>query len=104
MADDIIIDYDLASKELEDIKKCVENLYATRAGSQPLDREFGIDYDGIVGMPIEVAKNQLALEITEKTERYEPRVAVDSVDFKVDALSGQIIPIVHLVKGEADDE
>ena len=104
MGEDIIIEYDFASEELEDIKKNVENLYATRAGSQPLDREFGIDYDGVVGMPLEVAKNQLALEITEKTERYEPRVAVDSVDFDVNAASGQIIPIIHLVKGEADDE
>lgn len=102
--ENIIIDYDFASEELEDIKKCVENLYATRAGSQPMDREFGIDYDGVVGMPLEVTKNQLALEYTEKTERYEPRVAVDSVDFNTNAESGQIIPIVHLVKGEADDE
>lgn len=104
MGEDIIIDYDLASEELEDIKKCVENLYATRAGSQPLDREFGIDYDGVVGLPLEVAKNQLALEYTEKTARYEPRVVVDSVDFEVNAASGQMIPIVRLVKGEADDE
>lgn len=104
MGEDIIIEYDFASEELEDIKKCVGNLYATRAGSQPMDREFGIDYDGIVGMPLEVAKNQLALELTEKTERYEPRAAVDSVDFKTNAESGQIIPIVHLVKGEANDE
>lgn len=98
------VDYDFVSEYMENIKKCVENLYSTRAGSQPLDREFGIDYDGIVGMPIEVAKNQLALEFTGKTERYEPRVAVDFVDFKFDAESGQMIPIVHLVKGEAADE
>lgn len=96
----ITVAYDFISEELEDIKKCVENLYATRAGSQPQDREFGIDYDGIVGMPIEVAKNQMALEITDKTERYEPRVIVGSVDFEADAVSGLLIPIVHL-KGEA---
>lgn len=98
------VEYNFTSEELEDIKRCVENLYSTRAGSQPLDREFGLDYDSVVGLPLEVARNQLALEITEKTERYEPRVIVDSVDFTIDAVSGQLIPTVHLVKGEADDE
>ncbi len=102
--EEFILEYDFTSEELEDIKKCVENLYSTRAGSQPLDREFGIDFDSVVGLPLEVAKNQLALEIMEKTERYEPRVAVDTVDFTVNAVSGQLIPTVHLVKGEADDE
>lgn len=102
--EEFILKYDFTSEELEDIKKCVENLYSTRAGSQPLDREFGIDFDSVVGLPLEVAKNQLALEIMEKTERYEPRVVVDTVDFTVNAVSGQLIPTVHLVKGEADDE
>lgn len=101
---DTTIEYDFTSEELEDIDRCVKNLYSTRAGSQPLDREFGIDNDSVVGLPLEIAKNQLALEIMDKTERYEPRVAVDSVDFKIDALSGQLIPTVHLVKGEANDE
>lgn len=98
------MDYDFVSDEMEDINRCVNNLYSTRAGSQPLDREFGIDYDGVVGMPLEVAKNQLTLEYMEKTDRYEPRVKVDSVDYEVDAVSGQIIPTVHLVKGGANDE
>lgn len=101
---DITVEYDFTSEELEDIKRCIENLYSTRVGSQPLDREFGIDYDGVVGLPFEVAKNQLTLEIVEKTERYEPRVAVESVDYTEDAVSGQLIPTVHLVKGEVDDE
>lgn len=104
MVGSISVDYDFTSEELEDINKCVKNLYSTRAGSQPLDREFGIDYDSVVGLPLETAKNQLALELIEKTARYEPRVAVDSVDFTVNAESGQLIPTVHLVKGEADDE
>ena len=100
----VSVDYDFTSDELADIDRCVRNLYATRAGSQPLDREFGIDYDSVVGLPLEAAKNQLALEYIEKTARYEPRVAVSSVDFKMDAVSGQMIPTVHLVKGEANDE
>ena len=102
--ENISVEYGFTSEEFEDIKRCVENLYATRAGSQPLDREFGIDYDRIVGLPLDIAKNQLALEIIDKTERYEPRVVADSVNYIVDAMSGKITPIVHLVKGEADNE
>ena len=104
MGENFALEYDFTSEELEDINRCVENLYSTRAGSQPLDREFGIDYDSVVGLPHEVAKNQLTLEYIEKTARYEPRVAVDSVDIEVDAMSGQMISTIHLVKGEADDE
>lgn len=99
-----VVEYDFTSDDLEDIDRCVRNLYSTRAGSQPLDREFGIDYDGTVGLPLEAAKNRLALEYMEKTERYEPRVKVDSVDVAVEAESGQLIPKVRLVKGETDDE
>ena len=104
MIENITIDYEFASEELEDINRCLKNLYSTRAGSLPMDREFGIDYDIVVGLPLETAKNRLALEYIEKTARYEPRAAVDSVSFKIDAVSGQLIPTVHLVKGEADDE
>lgn len=100
----VSIIYGFESEDMEDIKRCVDNLYSTRAGACPLDRDFGIDYDKTVGLPVEVAKNQLALEYVEKTERYEPRVAVDSVEVGVDANSGQLIPTVYLVKGEADDE
>ena len=87
-----------------DIKRCLNYLYSTRAGSQPMDRDFGINYDGVVGKPIEVAKNTLALEIISKTEKYEPRVIVDSVDFSVDELNGQLIPIIHIMKGDENDE
>ena len=102
MIDSII--YDFESDELEDIKRCVENLYSTRAGSQPMDREFGIDYDGIVGLPLNVAKNQMAIEIIDKTERYEPRVAVDDIEADADPVTGQLVIKVRLVKGDVDDE
>lgn len=87
-----------------DIRRCLEFLYSTRAGSQPMNRDFGIDYDNIVGRPIEVAKNTLALEIISKTEKYEPRVIVDSVDFLADSVNGLLIPIIHIVKGDDNYE
>ena len=89
----------------EDIVRSLNTLYSTRAGSQPMARDFGIDYDGVVGLPLEVAKNKLALEIVEKTELYEPRVVVNEIDFGVDASNGKLIPIIHVVEaGDEEDE
>lgn len=85
--------------EFADIKLCLETLLSVRAGSQPLDREFGINLDGVAGYPLDVAKNMLALEIIEKVRIYEPRVEVDNVEFEANT-DGQLIPHVHFIKAE----
>lgn len=84
-------------EEFDEIKVCLETLLSIRAGSQPLDREFGIDYEKVVGYPQAVAKNMLSLEIIEKVEKYEPRVTVDSVEFSNDA-DGQLCPHIYFIK------
>ena len=86
-------------EEFEDIKQNLETLMSIRAGSQPLDRNLGIDYDGVAGYPLNVAQNMLALDIIEKVNIYEPRVEVESVDF-VSNVGGQLIPHVHFVRAE----
>lgn len=83
-------------EEYEDIRLCLETLLSVRAGSQPLDREFGIGFDGIVGYPIDVAKNMLSLEIIEKVGRYEPRVDVDWIEYK-DSTDGSLCPHIHFI-------
>ena len=88
----------------EDIVRCLNMLYSTRAGSQPMDRDFGIDYEGAVGYPLDVAKNKLALEIIEKTEIYEPRVEVTSVEFEVEVSEGRLVPRMHVAKVGVTDE
>lgn len=99
------IAYNIDYSDLDaDIVRCLNTLYSTRAGSQPMRREFGIDYDGVVGYPLDVAKNKLALEIIEKTEIYEPRVTVTSVEYSGDASEGRLIPIIHIVKAGETDE
>lgn len=89
-------------EEYLDVKKCLETLLSVAAGEQPLDRDFGIDYNGIVGYPPPVAKNMLSLEIQEKVERYEPRVNIDYIEFDVN--ESQIIPHIYFIKAEEDDE
>lgn len=88
-----------SAEEFADVKRCLETLLAIRAGSQPLDRELGIDYVGVVGYPLDVARNMLSLEIIEKVSIYEPRVQVESVDFESNT-DGQLKPIIHFVKAE----
>ncbi len=89
----------LSQEEYEDIKSCLETLMSIRAGSQPLDRDLGIDLENIVGYPAEVAKNMLSLEITEKVARYEPRVEVDYIEFE-NNMDGQMIPHIHFIKAK----
>lgn len=86
-------------EEFTDVKRCLETLCSIRAGSQPLDRNLGIDYDSIVGYPINVAENMIALEIIEKINTYEPRAEVNSVTFE-HYTNGQLIPHIHVIKRE----
>jgi len=88
-----------AESEAEDVRRCLTALYAVRAGEQPLDREFGID-SAFLDQPLNIAKNMFALEVVEKTRRYEKRVAVDKVDYEFDAQRGQMIPVINLKRSE----
>ncbi len=88
-----------STEEYADIRLCLETLLSIRAGSQPLDRELGIDFDEIVGYPIDVAKNMLSLEIIEKVDRYEPRVEVDSIEYE-DNTDGLLCPHIHFIKAK----
>ena len=100
--DNYYVDLDGGSfspEEFADIKLCLETLLSVRAGSQPMDREFGLDIDQVAGYPLDVAKNMIALEIIEKVRTYEPRVEVDNVDFEANT-DGQLIPHIHFIKAE----
>jgi hypothetical protein len=76
----ITVTFDYTDGEVADIKRCLETLYQTPEGTCPLDREFGLNND-FVGMPLDVAKNLMAVEITDKTERYEPRAMIKEIEF-----------------------
>ena len=89
-----------SEEEFKDVILCLTTLLSVRAGSQPLDREFGIEYDGIVGYPDPIAQNTLSVEIMDKVSRYEPRAEVDSVKF-TKGVDGQLIPHIHFVKNDS---
>lgn len=71
-------------------------ILATRKGSVPLYRDFGLPWD-FVDKPIPVAKAMMVAPVREAIETWEPRAEFLSVDFKEDpAKLGQLIPIVEV--------
>lgn len=94
----ITVTFDYSNGEVADIKRCLETLYQTAAGTCPLDREFGINTD-FVEMPIDVAKNLFAVEITDKTDRYEPRATIKTINFEVAGGDGQLKAEVVITNG-----
>jgi hypothetical protein len=91
----ITVAFDYSDGEVADIKRCLECLYQTPEGTCPLDREFGLNTD-FVAMPLDVAKNLFTVEITEKTERYEPRATIKNIDFGIDSDNGQMKAMVTI--------
>lgn len=84
--------------EAQDIRRCLTALYSVREGEQPLERDFGIN-PSFLDQPMPIARNLFALEVLEKTRRYEKRVSVERVDYRFDK-EGQMIPVIDLKRGE----
>lgn len=87
----------IEESEAEDIRRCLTTLYSVREGEQPLDRDFGLAQD-FLDQPVPIAKNMLALEVIEKTQRYEKRVKVERVEYAAEG--GQLIPVICLKRGD----
>ena len=92
-----------SEEELNDINECVSNLLSTIAGEQGLDRELGIETNGIMDAPTEEAENLITLEIIEKIDKYEPRVEVNDIEFECND-EGKMVPKIYFKKREANDE
>lgn len=84
--------------EVDSIRRCLETLYSIREGEQPLNREMGLRMD-FLDQQANIAQNMFALEVIEKTGRYEPRVKVEKVEFR-NGREGQLIPVVHVKRGD----
>ena len=62
--------------ERDEIARNVRTILRTPKGSCPLYRDFGVEYPDMVDLPADVAKNYMAVAVTEAVERFEPRVRV----------------------------
>jgi len=97
-----IITFDYQGLEADEIIRNLNNLYGTAAGTVPLDRDFGLDQE-FISYPLDVAQNMLALEITEKTETYEPRAEVKEISF-ASTPDGTLIPTIIITRAEVEEE
>lgn len=101
-AKDVQIRFAYDSPEAEDILRCLNMLYATREGTQPLDRNFGLNWS-FIDKPLLIAQQEYAFEVIKKTREYEPRVKVQDVSYKFDESSGKIMPVITLEKGNDEE-
>lgn len=97
--DRLEIQFDYSKPDLYDIRRCLNTLYTTRAGTVALDRDFGINYEPVDAIP-EVAKSLLTIEIIEKTAKYEPRVEVTEVIYTADPMTGKLCPTIKVKRSE----
>ena len=71
-------------------------ILATRQGSVPLYREFGLPMR-FLDKPIHIAKPMIVSEVKEAIEDFEPRAEFIGVTFQDDAgTPGRLIPIVEV--------
>jgi phage baseplate assembly protein W len=69
--------------DIDEISKCINNIISIPAGSIPLSRGMGINWVNLSKIPPDM-ENDIATEIVEKVEAYEPRVKVSEVTFTYD--------------------
>lgn len=82
------------SSEIEEILQNVNTILTTLEGSVPFDRDFGLSAE-LLDLPINEAESLYVVEVVTKVRKYEPRVAVEHVNFRGDA-EGKLIPRVVL--------
>jgi hypothetical protein len=83
---------------LEEITRNLSILYGTIAGTQAGDRDFGLDIT-FLDMPLPTVKALYSAEIIKKTNLYEPRAKVKSVEWDISE-DGTLTPKVVIELNE----
>lgn len=72
----------------------IRTVLATRKGSVPLDRDFGLSWD-FIDLPLTEAMQHMVAEIGQQLEKYVPRIRVQDIAFiSTDPLTGLLQPTV----------
>lgn len=75
-------------------------LYSSLEYDIPLNRGFGMNA-AYVDKPLMAAKALITTDLYDKTEEYEPRAEIVSIDFEADFAKGILKPIVEVeIHGE----
>ena len=89
---------EFTESQIRDIRRNLRNLFRIPKNSIPLARGMGLKWNSLSQIPPEL-ENDYATDVVEVVETYEPRVSVESVEFKYDN-QGKTISTVHLEKGD----
>lgn len=91
----------LNATKLEEMRRNLSLLYETLEGSCPGDRLFGLN-PSFLDAPMNVAINLFALEVIEKTEIYEEKAEIVSIEYEHSA-DGKLTPKIVIGKKEVDE-
>lgn len=86
---------------LQGLYQEIHTLLATRKGSVPLDRDFGVSWD-FVDSPINEAKPAIVAELVMQLQKYIPRIKVTGIEFEsMPNLNGRLYPkIIFTIREE----
>ncbi len=71
-------------------------LFATKKGTIPMYREFGLEMK-FIDMPMEAAKTVLLADVIENAKRFEPRAQIVDVKYVADEeIKGTAKPVVEV--------
>lgn len=90
----------LKATKLDELKRNLRLLYTTAEGTCPGDRAFGLN-PTFLDFPLNIAKNLFALEVIEKTEIYEDKAEIISIEYS-QSEDGNLTP--KIVIGEKGRE
>lgn len=68
-------------------------------GTQPLERGLGMTWNQ-VDRPIQQVQTDVAMELYDQVDRYEPRAEIVSVSCAGDPLTGRVVPTIKFMLRE----
>lgn len=90
-----VIDWEPDSQVAE-IAQNLRTLLSTYVFSVPLDRRFGVSWDAVDNPLDGSSEATLREELFNAIQTYEPRVAVNSIDFEYDTNEQRLIAVVDV--------
>lgn len=87
---------EIGATGLRGLAQEIRTALATRKGSVPLDRDFGLSWE-LIDLPLPESRPLLVAEIGRALECCVPRIKVKSVTFRTDtsgAADGKLTPVV----------
>ncbi len=91
---ELVFNTDDQSEEMKDAIRCQKNLYSIPKGSFPLARDLGLSWD-LLSQSTPEAESEFAAEVVGQTQKYEPRVTIQSCSFDADTESNTLTAIIE---------